>query len=232
MFRIMHGGRALEYERTVRLPPDVDLRWRIQSGQDGWLGVGYLVDALVYSLREEGPGTLSVVRKLGQTLYPDIRAPLVAGEISESAVALSPDGERFAQAFMYNSRVHTYRSDGTLERRIAGPVDVRLEISRLYDHRDNQEKTSRTNETKLAYLDVAADNTRIAALFAGRRYASFEGKGALSGNEVHVFSWTGECLDVVRLSEDVMAIAIEPTDGSLWGSAPDGRVLRFQALGG
>jgi hypothetical protein len=230
VFHIASAGASLTYVRTVRLPTGVALRWRIQHGSDGWLGIGYLTDALVYSLKENASGDLTVVRKLGDTLYPEIQAPLVAGEISASRVVMAPNGKRLAQAFLYSSRIHIYSPDGTLQRMVAGPVDVRLNIKRLYDHRDNQEKPSPTAETRFAYLDVAADNDRIIALFSGRRQGSYEAAAAASGDELHVFSWAGELTVVVRLTQDAMAIAIAPDSGLLWVRSADGRLLRLKRL--
>jgi hypothetical protein len=228
VFRILQNGRSLEHDRSVRLTPDARLSWRVERGPDGWLGAGFLGDALIYSLREDATGDLAVVRRLGQPVYPDIRAPLVAGLLSSSRVALSPRGDRFAQAFLLASRLHIHLSDGRVDRMIAGPAAVRVELRRMFDHRDRQEKAAVTGNTKYAYIDVAADSDRIVALFSGRGEKAFGVGEASVGNELHVFSWTGELLHVARLARDIRALAIEPDHGFVWASTNDGQIVRFQ----
>ena len=74
------------------------------------------------------------------------------------------------------------------------------------------------DETRFGYLDLATTDSRIYALFSGRTRA--EGR-ANYGNTVHVFDWDGRLVDVLRLDEFVIALAVDPAGEALYGIRHD-----------
>lgn len=84
-----------------------------------------------------------------------------------------------------------------------------------------------TEEMRLGYVDVASTPERIYALYSGRRMLS--GPAAAFGDRVHVFDWSGVLRDSVRLSEDVIGLAVDSAGRTLYATRidPEPAVLAF-----
>lgn len=105
-------------------------------------------------------------------------------------------------------------------RRAAMPGDALTEgvwIALEGPSKDFRARFVRREDTRWSYLDVAADEQHVYALFSGRSTREF-GDAAYGANTVHVFSWRGELVRAIVLGEDVYRIALDRDSGVLFGA--------------
>ena len=185
----------------------------------------------IYDMHDEAA---VLVTARGATPFPAIK-PDLAIHLNRTQLAVRPRGDRLVLAFRYLSRLHVFDAQGDLERGLAGPEEVELRYGVTYDSREGIDRFVRTDDTRLAYLDVAASDDLIFGLFSGRRRGDSPDT-ASHGNEIHLFRWDGRFVGVWRLEEDVYRIDVDPTTGMLLGirELPFPAVVEFslEPLGG
>lgn len=82
------------------------------------------------------------------------------------------------------------------------------------------------------YLDLAATPRHLFALYSGRRLRD-HGEEASAGSELHVYTWTGELVAILRMDTALRAVAVDPADGIAYGTRweEDPAVVSFELPG-
>ena len=73
---------------------------------------------------------------------------------------------------------------------------------------------------RFGYIDVAVTSSRIYGLYSGRT-RNGNGGNASFGWQVHVFDWSGKLIDVIDVEQDLIAIAVNADDSTLYGVSHD-----------
>lgn len=159
--------------------------------------------------------SLRVSSAAGQALFSG-KPPEVSIHLNRNSLAADPERGRLVLAFLYVSRLHVYGRDGRQHLAVAGPEEVELTYDLVSDPREGILRLLANDRTRLAYLDVAANERAIFALYSGRDRKTY-GATAKFGNQIHVFSWQGQHLATARAEEDLFRIALGAEGGSLYG---------------
>ena len=191
---------------------------------DGLLGLGSFREGRLGHLAADG----SVLRTSGPTPMDGMNVPPeVRQQAYQSKLKPNPSRTRWVVATRFADRVEIYDGAGGLMTEGSRPYG----FEPLYEAKRSARTVAMASgdETRFGYLDLATTDSRIYALFSGRTRA--EGR-ANYGNTVHVFDWDGRLVDVLRLDEFVIALAVDPAGESLYGIRHDPfpAVLEF-ALG-
>lgn len=168
---------------------------------DGLVGVGSFTDGRLVHLSAAG-------RQLRTTGATPVQPMEVSREAWNRAyqARLKPDPgrTRWAVASRFADRLDIYDENGTLH----------ATADRLYGFEPGDLEEEDPAAVRFAYIDVATTGTRIYALFSGRTRA--EGEANLA-DVVHVFDWEGRLRDVWQLEERLIALAVSPDGGRLYG---------------
>lgn len=194
-----------------------------------WLG-----DSLVVSpgfLNEEGrlaylvpdQGTLHHVA--GPSLPEHDGVPeAVRQHAYQAYMTTSPDRSSLALATRYADRIEIYDAEGDLEHIVEGP-DGKMPVFEVATYR-GEPTMQTTNQTWSGYLDIAADSSRIYALYAGKsRNETLSG----AASRVHVLSWDGELVGVYELDAPVLGIALGDRSRTLYATqiAPHPAIVQY-----
>ena len=154
----------------------------------------------------------------GRSPFPDV-LPEIAIHLNRSAIAIDPARRRAVLAFLYASRLEVMGTDGTSQRGISGPAEIRLDYRTVNDPVEGIERFIRTPATRYGYVSVIADDTRIYALFSGRSKGEWN-ENAILADTLHVFAWSGELLGEWRLPKAVYSIALDAKAHKLYAVGP------------
>ena len=189
---------------------------------------GLFAGELLRSFRRAGDA-LEQDNAWGQSPFPDV-VPDIAIHLNRSSIAIDPGRRRLALAFLYTSRLHVIGIDGSAERAISGPEEIKVAYGTRTDPREGIERFIRTSHTRYGYVDVAADEGRIFALFSGRSRGQWKAEAYLA-DRLHVFSWSGELLGQWTLPDAVYRIAFDPASRILYGirPAPTAAIVEFRS---
>lgn len=125
-----------------------------------------------------------------------------------SDMAVHPNGEYVAIARRLAGQVTIVdiERDTTFQASVPVPFQPQLDVT-------PEGGAERTPNTRYAYADIVCTAEVILALFSGRTEAEEEhqvlGGDAWLGDEVHVFDWRGNLLDVFRLDNVASGLAVE-----------------------
>jgi hypothetical protein len=200
------GDRSLRLKAETML---METSWT----PDGMLGLGFFRQGRLGHLDRQG----ALLRTTGPTPMDGREVPPeVRQQAYQSKLKPNPSRTRFAVATRFADRLEIYDAAGTLVAEGARPY----EFEPVYGAERSGRTTSMTSgdQTRFGYLDLATTDDRIYALFSGRTRA--EGR-ANYGNTLHVFDWDGRLVDVLTLDEYVIALAVEPSGGTLYGIRHD-----------
>lgn len=125
--------------------------------------------------------------------------------VNTRAAAVSPGSRRIVAAYQYAPRVDIYRADGRLQRTILGPRAAQAH----FDEKQIDGKTRYANHSLMAYVDVAATETYIYALFCGCQPVSH------FATRIDVFTWEGRYVGEHFLDRGVYRLAVFPGDSVL-----------------
>lgn len=216
LFLDFENGQLEVETSALRRPRNFLYSLPLRNGY--WLSNAVFPESGLLSVEELVDGHLVSRSMVGRSLFPDVSARIVLVNLNANVIAAAPGGDRIAQVFRRTSRIHVYSASGTLERRIAGPIEV---VAR-YDEfpaLDTGETKMRTRpDTKFCYIDVAATSTSIVALFSGRSLGEFPRSG---GEQLHVFQWDGRLIGAYKLDAPVQEIAAGPDERFVWAFRPE-----------
>jgi len=122
-------------------------------------------------------------------------------------------------AFFNGSRVEIFDPDGE---RVAVGRGPEVETWILQDGEIDERRT------EMAYRDVAASQEHVYGLFVG-----YPDGGEDPATVIHVYSWEGELVDVIRLEEGIYFMDVEPVSGRLFGTTldPYPQILEYDPQG-
>lgn len=153
-------------------------------------------------------------------MNPEVDAPAnVLQHAYVGKMEAHPDRSRLAIALRHASWIEIRDTDGALIAKTESAVDP---FEPTFDVTDAEKGPAmRSDETlRFGYVDVAATESRIYGLYSGRTRAGNPGS-ANFGDQVHVFAWTGELLEVIELDEDLIALAVEADGSTMYGVVHD-----------
>lgn len=127
------------------------------------------------------------------------------------------DGE-LALVTRHADRIELYRSDGALLKVVKGPFSFSPVFTVAQGRRGPVMASD--DALRFGYIEAAATQTAIYALFSGRTREAFHGDAPF-GRFVHVYDWSGELKRVLRLDSDVIAIAVDPAEHVLYAVRHD-----------
>ncbi|MFQ5746509.1 MAG: BF3164 family lipoprotein [Gemmatimonadota bacterium] len=132
----------------------------------------------------------------------------------QARVAVSPDRRHVAVASRHAGRLELYDAPRGA---FLGLADVPLSFEPTYGIVQTKRgpRMASGGDLRFGYIDVAVTDTRIYALFSGRTRADYPGR-ANFGEVVQVFDWSGELREVLQLDADVLAIAADEGDRTLY----------------
>jgi hypothetical protein len=137
--------------------------------------------------------------------------PMVRQYMFQATAAARPDHSLLAVASRFASRLEIYTSDGSLVTTGRSPAQVAPDAQRVVEQGEFRE----TDETRFGYVDVAASDDFVFALYSGRSAADFEGREFFS-QQVHVFEWDGEYRGAVQLEVDATSLAVDKNSQTLY----------------
>lgn len=206
-----------------RIPRGPDWEYSVEMRDGQWLSTtawhhGYVSTGKVVD------GRLVQTADVGQSIFSDVVAPNVRLMLNRSRVAVAPNRERLAQAYLMSCRIQIVSADGTLERQVAGPIDLKLEYDVYMDKADSQEKMAPKSSMKFCYTGIAASGAGIIALFAGNSFKEFQNNMSY-GKQLHLTSWDGRPQGVWELDDYVQSIAVSADGDRLWAISPGRKAL-------
>ena len=202
-------GRA-SARRLVRLAGGAVLTGPQWMAPDSILSPGFLPDARVALFDSTGRHTGG----LGQPPFAaEADQPMQA---AQALLAAHPGQHRYAIANRYVSRIELLDVDRGSSLAVPGPVPV------------NAERTTVDLE-RFAYVDAAGTATEVVTLFSGRSREEYAGSAGF-GDQLHLFDWEGRFLGAYRLDADVLAIAVDESEGYVYALRHDPvpAVLRYR----
>lgn len=125
---------------------------------------------------------------------------------NEVEIAVHPSRELFVAAKRHTSEIEILDFDGKLKVLVKTPFDFRSSVN--ITSTGQGYGLSWDSSWRQGYIDVAATEDRIFALFSGRTLGRY-GTDAAYGEYVHVFDWEGELHRILRLDMDAFALAVE-----------------------
>ncbi|HEY0019351.1 MAG TPA: BF3164 family lipoprotein [Longimicrobium sp.] len=131
-------------------------------------------------------------------------------------MAVHPSRPVFVLASRYAGRLEAFDRDGALrvKFRVPHPFDPD------YAPGDDGINMVRGEDFRFGYLDVAATEQHVYALFSGRLHRE-HGAEAEAADQVHVFDWKGDLLQVIRLDTPIGRLAVDTARRTLYGIRHD-----------
>ena len=152
--------------------------------------------------------------------------PEVAQQVNQATLALHPDRSLMVAATRHASNIEIYSADGSLIGIFPGPLTVEprfaVQVAR------GRPTMATGLDLRFGYIDVAATEDHIYALFSGRTREGFPGSANFA-RFVHVFDWSGNFQYALELDATVLTIAVDDAGNFLFATRhePEPAVLRY-----
>ncbi|GIW52814.1 MAG: hypothetical protein KatS3mg081_2169 [Gemmatimonadales bacterium] len=147
----------------------------------------------------------------------------------QAALVTNPARTRLAVLTRHSGRVTIFERDGSLVTDTSGPVS----FEPVFGVGEGARGPVMVSDERLrfGYIDGTATESRLFALFSGRRRADFPGE-ANFGEYVHVFDWNGTLREVLRLDTAALAIAVDPDGRTLYAArhSPEPAIVRYSLV--
>lgn len=140
-----------------------------------------------------------------RTLTAFIRQQLYGGRM-----AAHPTRPEFVVASHYAGRLEVYGRDGKLVRAFKVPDAFEPDVRAAPDYVNFLPNDG----FRVGYVDVAVTADRVYALFSGR--LDKDASDAFFGDQVQVFDWQGNLLQVLKLDVSALRIALDPESATLY----------------
>ena len=145
----------------------------------------------------------------GDSLIPTT----VRQEIHQGIAVANPSHDRFVLGSSLVPRIEVFDTQGTLLTTAAVPIEWDLRAGDLY----SLEHFMFTQDTRYAYMGVAASDPWFFGLFSGRTRRSHPRPERPDFAEnVHVFDWSGGFVGNIHLDAEVVSIAVDPEGKTLY----------------
>ncbi len=149
----------------------------------------------------------------------------------QSYMEARPDREYLALVTRHAGWLEIYDQMGSPLIRTAGPFSFDPKYEVVQGARGLVMKSGR--DLRFGYVDLSAADSLIYALFSGRLRGAFPDGQAVYGRYVHVFDWEGNLVEVLELSGDTFAIAVDEAGSQMYAIEhfPEPRILVYDLTG-
>lgn len=173
---------------------------------------GFFVEARLALLDNAG----RLTKMIGQIPLERADVPAFAAQQAlQPSMAVRPGGGEVALGARYAGRIDIYSlPSGNLT---SGQVPIPFSPAMTLSKRGELTIFVSGQDTRFGYTAITGTADRIYALFSGRTRS--ESGQAYAGQDVHVFTWSGEFLEAFRLDRDVVDIAITRNGKELFATA-------------
>jgi hypothetical protein len=147
--------------------------------------------------------------------------------LGRGSLTSSPSGG-IALAFLLDSRLHFYDSNGLLKASTAGPRAHPLDFltKRAADGSPRIDFVP-NKETRFTHISVTSNSRRVYVLVAGEPFGAVGAARVFTGTEVHAYGWDGQLQTTIQLPEAVGRIAVSEDGRRLYGTSGSD-VVEFQ----
>lgn len=163
----------------------------------------------------------TAMTRLGPPVAMQEVPPTVAGQVRQAVIALNRSTGLVALGGVRTGELEYYRLDGHKRATAAAPRRFQPRF-RVGEQRGEPTMVPDPDD-RYAYLDLAADDRYLVALFSGRSRRE-DPLLAAAGRDLHVFDWEGCLIAAYRLDQPISALAIDWRSrvlyGSRWGRDP------------
>lgn len=144
----------------------------------------------------------------------------------QSRLVANPSRTRFAVLTRHADLLDIYDRYGALLARAEPPFAFLPEYS--VREQAGSPVLATGLDLRFGYVDAAATETNVYALFSGRTRRGFPGRANL-GEYIHVYDWDATLLEVYRLDADAIALAVDPVGEHLYvlRHDPEPAVVRY-----
>lgn len=202
-----------------------DVLHSLPLAEERWVSDGLFQDGTTLLFNQLKGDSLRGGEAIRKPVFPGL-SPFVSLEANRNAIAASPDGRRFAQAFWFAPLIHIYDNTGTLLHSTSAPVNVAQAFGEHLMRGDVRMRY--LPQTTHCYISVAATSKRVIALFSGK--TRHESGLKVEGSQLHVLAWDGRLIGVVNLDSPVSRLAASP-EGELLRAIhrePDSAILEYR----
>lgn len=210
----LRGSGRLDTQ-MIALQPGATVTGPQWVGEQRLVSLGFFDDGRIAEFGADGRlrRTVGILPPGEERIPPHVRQHAYTGSlVTNVARGLVAVGTRHAD------QVEIYRTDGHLLRSARGPFGFapRFDVAQ----RPGGPALGTDDGLRFGYVDLAASEARIYALFSGRTREG-HGGNAVFGRYVHVYDWDGKLVDVLELDSDLLAISVDPHDQVLYGVRHD-----------
>jgi hypothetical protein len=159
------------------------------------------------------------LRTTGALPPPETGAPpRVVQHAYTGTLAVRPDGARMAVGTRHADRLEIYDAAGTLLHLVRGPRPFEPVFQVAVAQ--GQPYMASGDELRFGYVDVAATDRAVYALYSGRTRGGAPGVASF-GRAVHVYGWDGRLRRTLALDADVLGIAVDEEARRLYATRHD-----------
>lgn len=156
--------------------------------------------------------------------------PDVAALAYTDVIAVNHQRGLIAAGGAWTGSLVIYESDGSIRDSVDTPIRFRPRFR--VGSRAERPSFIPAQETRQGYVDLVGTQCCIIGLFSGKTLAESAGSSA-TGRDLHVFTWDGDLLRVLRVDRNINSLAIDSQNDSFfashWGVDPS--VIRFTVPG-
>jgi hypothetical protein len=188
------------------------------------VSAGFLSRGLFATFNREG----KELAPMGQVILGDPKTPMAVRQtVYRLAIAVDPPKRRIAAAVRYADRIEIYDDRAKHVVTADRPFSFEPAVT-IVGTRGSASDVALGDNLRYGYVDIAAGDRFLYALFSGRTSGGF-GSRAGFGRHVHVFDWAGRLRNILEIADDVIAIAVDPGERQLYALRhdPEPGVLKF-----
>lgn len=158
--------------------------------------------------------------------------PAVLQQAFRGKIRPDPAHQRFAMGARHAGRLEVFDASGQRLARAEVPIDFEPRFT-VNTHEDRPPSMGSGDDLRFGYVDIATTGSHIYGLFSGRVRREYP-NSANYAREVHVFDWDGRLEAVMNLDADVLAIAVDERDESLYAIVHDPlpAIMKYELTGG
>ena len=153
---------------------------------------------------------------------PEWSEPIPPGVLQHAftgTIKSDPARQRFAVGARHAGLLEIFDASGRKLARAQVPVEFEPRFT-VNVRQDRPPSMGSGNDLRFGYVDVATTDDRVYGLFSGRLRGEYP-KSATYAREVHVFDWEGRLETIIRLDSDVISIAVDERDETLYAIRHD-----------
>lgn len=158
--------------------------------------------------------------------------PEIAAFAYADVIAVNHQRGLIAAGGVWTGSLVIYESDGSIRDSVDTPIRFQPRYS--VGRRADRPSFVPSQETRQGYVDLAGSSCCIFGLFSGKSLAESSESSATAGRDVHVFTWSGDLVRVLRVDRNINSLVFDPDDDSFfashWGVDPS--IIRFSIPGG